>query len=68
MALEDYQQEIGLGLDAVANVAQRVNEAKADDGKIDAGEALSILSSALLGVLMGVASIQTSKEPNNHDD
>ena len=64
MALEDYQQEIAIGTQTLSSVAQRISDAKSDDGKIDAGEALSILSSALLGVLMGVATVQASKESN----
>ena len=62
MSISRYQQEIGLGLQTVTGVAAKIHEAKADDGKIDAGEALSIFSGALMQALMGYAAIQADKK------
>ena len=62
MSLSRYKTEIALGSQVIVDVAQKVHEAKADDGKIDAGEALKIFSSTLLSVLLGVATVQAGKK------
>jgi len=55
MGLDRYRNEIALGAGVLLEAARGIERAKADDGRVDAGEAFSIFISALLGGLLGVS-------------
>ncbi len=55
MGLDRYRNEIVLGSGILLEVTRGLEQARADDGRVDAGEALSIFLSALLSGLQGVS-------------
>ena len=58
MSVSRYKTEIALGANLILDVVAGVSKAKADDGRLDASEAVSIFLTALLSAILGVAGSQ----------
>ncbi len=52
MSVSRYKNEIALGANVLLDVSGQIEKAKAEDGKVDAGEAFQIFLTAVLSGLM----------------
>ena len=62
MALSRYRKEIVAGANILTDVARGIEAAKADDGKVDAGEAFQIFFTAILSGLFAAAGISGGRD------